>query len=156
GTDRLIGVDLDHCFLPGGGLEEWAQGIVDRLASYTERSPGGHGVRGFCRGPLPPPRGPQGKGEVYSDGRVLTAPGHALPGSPPAVEDRAAAVAALHAELFGQSKAPVPPRPAPVPLDLDDNQIVERASRAANGDNFARLWAGDWSAYSSQSEADLA
>ena len=28
--------------------------------------------------------------------------------------------------------------------------------QAANGDKFRRLWAGDWSGYASQSEADLA
>src|SRR5262249_2719907 len=118
--------------------------------------PGGHGVRVFCRGTLPPGGRRKGKVEVYSDGRFLTVTGHALPGSPAAVEDRAGEVAALHAELFGQPKAPAPPRPAPAPLGLAAHQMVERASRAVNGPKFTSLWAGSTAGYDSASEADLA
>lgn len=39
---------------------------------------------------------------------------------------------------------------------LTDDEIVERAKSAKNGDKFARLWAGDISGYSSASEAELA
>src|SRR5262249_40190453 len=39
---------------------------------------------------------------------------------------------------------------------LTDDEVVALARRAANGDKFARLWAGDASGYGSDSEADLA
>ena len=40
---------------------------------------------------------------------------------------------------------------------LADGEVIERASRARNGDRFAALWAGEWQGrYGSQSEADLA
>jgi len=42
----LAGVDLDGC-LHDGQLEPWAQGIRDRLDSYTEVSPSGRGVKVF-------------------------------------------------------------------------------------------------------------
>ena len=59
------------------------------------------------------------------------------------------------------SGAPVPPAPdtqtlppAPTLTDLD---LLRRATAAANGATFERLWHGAWDgAYPSQSEADLA
>jgi putative DNA primase/helicase len=42
------------------------------------------------------------------------------------------------------------------PSDLADAELITRARMASNGASFARLWAGDWSRYDSQSEADAA
>jgi hypothetical protein len=53
----------------------------------------------------------------------------------------------------GPAAEPPPPTTA---AGLDDQEIICRASEAANGDKFRRLWAGDTSGYSSPSEADLA
>jgi hypothetical protein len=39
---------------------------------------------------------------------------------------------------------------------LDDPLILDKAQKAKNGAKFTRLWAGDWTGYASQSEADLA
>ena len=39
---------------------------------------------------------------------------------------------------------------------LQDEEIIERAHAAKNGDKFSKLWAGDTSGYGSSSEADLA
>jgi putative DNA primase/helicase len=45
---HTAGVDLDTCRDPGTGtLEPWAKAVVDRLASYTEVSPSGTGVKVF-------------------------------------------------------------------------------------------------------------
>src|SRR5262245_2703110 len=52
-----------------------------------------------------------------------------------------------------QATASSRPRPR---LLLDDGALIERARRARNGARFVALWAGDVSAYGSQSEADLA
>lgn len=40
--------------------------------------------------------------------------------------------------------------------ELDDEEVVERAEAALNGEKFKQLMGGDWSEYKSQSEADLA
>ena len=40
--------------------------------------------------------------------------------------------------------------------NVDDQSLLQIACRAANGDKFSRLYAGDTSGYSSLSEADLA
>ena len=43
------------------------------------------------------------------------------------------------------------------PVDLDDQELLDRAMRARNGSDFAALWDGRWQdRYGSQSEADLA
>src|SRR5262249_3850325 len=41
-------------------------------------------------------------------------------------------------------------------LDLDDDELIRKASQAKNGEKFAALWKGDTSGYPSPSEADLA
>jgi hypothetical protein len=64
----------------------------------------------------------------------------------------------LHSLMFPQ--APVPIRSAeagstvPVPA-LEDDDLIERASHAKDGDKFQRLWEGSHNGYPSQSEADL-
>lgn len=41
-------------------------------------------------------------------------------------------------------------------VDLSDEELIERARNAANGEKFGQLWDGDVSSYESQSEADTA
>lgn len=44
--DIVVGVDIDDCRNPTTGqITTWAQDIIDRLASYTEVSPSGTGVK---------------------------------------------------------------------------------------------------------------
>ena len=52
--DGLQGVDLDACLDADGNLEPWAAEVVDRLASYTEVSPSGRGIKVIIRGPEGP------------------------------------------------------------------------------------------------------
>jgi hypothetical protein len=44
----------------------------------------------------------------------------------------------------------------PVPLELDDTELLFRARSASNGAKFNALWNGDYSNYTSESEATLA
>ena len=40
---------------------------------------------------------------------------------------------------------------------IDDNELIDKALKSKNGDNFSRLWNGIWeNYYPSQSEADQA
>lgn len=41
-------------------------------------------------------------------------------------------------------------------ITLDDEELLEKALNAANGDKFRQLWIGDTSGYKSHSEADQA
>ncbi|MGC2415648.1 MAG: DUF3987 domain-containing protein [Stellaceae bacterium] len=46
---RLGGVDLDSCIDAAGTMTRWARQVVDRLGSYTERSPSLTGAKIFFR-----------------------------------------------------------------------------------------------------------
>jgi len=158
--DPYAGVDLDHCRDPeSGSIEQWAKTIVWRLASYTEISPSGTGLRIFVRGELPPHGRHKGNIEVYCQARFLTVTGDRYGAAPGVINDRHEELLAWHKEVFGE---PVTARAnghaqAGTPTDLDDAELLERARSADNGSKFWSLWNGDWSsAYGSQSEADLA
>lgn len=160
--DPFVGVDLDDCFDPESGeLADWAMFIVWHLASYTEVSPSGTGVHLWMRGTLPSGRRRAGHIELYDRLRFFTVTGHALTGAPLAdaampVAERTAELTALHALIFPARPVVVPTRqPLPTGM-LTDAEVIARASDAANGQKFRALWAGDSSAYGSQSEADAA
>jgi putative DNA primase/helicase len=52
--DGWAGVDLDGCRNPETGeLHAWARYVVQLLASYTEVSPSGTGIKIFVKGALP-------------------------------------------------------------------------------------------------------
>jgi hypothetical protein len=62
GPDRhLGGIDLDGCISAEGDLTTWAREIVERVQSYTEISPSGHGLKIYFthdpRETLPEPKG---------------------------------------------------------------------------------------------------
>jgi len=144
-TPPYIGVDLDECRNQvTGRIEDWAQKIIDQLNSYAEVSQSGTGVHIIVRGDLP--RGGRKKGhvEVYSTGRFFTMSGNQIDGTPHSVKERTAEIAAFHTEHF--PPAPVAaPRPLPRPAsNLADEDVLRRASTAANRARFNSLWRGDW------------
>lgn len=163
--DGFAGVDLDSCRDPRSGrIKVRAQKIIDRLGSYAEVSPSSTGVKVFLRGALPPGRRREGNVEMYDRGRFFATTGHRLPEAPPNAQDRQEELIALHRRIFGEptktSGIEKSARRNPG-RDVRDGELLERATRAANGDKFARLWGGDTSEYGSDgnegcSEADLA
>lgn len=84
GPHGLVGVDLDAC-IADGAVALWAQEIVDALASYTEVSPSGRGLRIFTQAEIPGDWTNHEVGiEVYAghEPRFLTVTGRHLPGTP--------------------------------------------------------------------------
>lgn len=155
-NDPYCGIDLDGCRNPvDGSLHSAAAEIVERLDSYTEISPSGTGIHIIVKGEVPPGGNRKGKHELYDRGRYFAMTGMPYNGTPRTIESRQEAVDAIHASIFGKTEDPAP-RPVPTPtVCLDDAELLERASKAKNGSDFDRLWAGDTSAYASHSEADL-
>jgi len=160
---RIVGIDLDHCIVDGK-LLPWAQEIVDIFgATYIEISPSGTGIRIFCL----LPNGfiydtqtyyiKKGDVEVYIPGhtnRFLTVTGNAITEA-----DVVETAAALLWLLDTYMRRPTPPTPAvAVPNEscLSDEEVIAKASAAKNGEKFRRLWDGDITGYTSQSEADAA
>ncbi len=156
--DGVVGTDLDHCRDPKTGvIDDWARTVIARLASYTEISPSGTGVHIFARGKLPAGGRKKSNVEMYDSARFFTMTGVLVDGPPTEVADRSNELAAYHAEVFGDQKArtPEPKHPDRI-VGPDDEELLDRALSAKNGDKFARLWSGDTEGYPSPSEAELA
>jgi putative DNA primase/helicase len=159
----LVGIDLDKCLnREAGEIDPEAQTIVKQMDSYTEISPSGTGLHIWAVGRLPPDGNREGPIEMYDHGRFFCITGHHLPGTPPTIEERTEQLAVLHAEVFGsrharfKSNGARPSGNLAAALTLDDEELLEKARGAKDGDKFSRLWSGDWSEYPSQSEADQA
>ncbi len=163
--DDLCGVDLDRCRDPETGeMESWAQEIIGELDSYAEISPSGRGVHVLLRGELPPGRRRKDCVEMYDRARFFTITGHRLEDVSATINCRQVELTRLHRQVFGLEKptrASKPEGKAAAGMMLADSELIEHAMRAANGEKFARLWAGDTSEYANasnegRSEADLA
>jgi hypothetical protein len=159
--DGLCGVDLDGCLDPETGeVEDWAQEVIDELNSYTEVSPSGTGVHVLVRATLPEGRNRKGRFEAYDRGRYFTVTGERLAGTPQTIESRQDELRSVVRRVFGEEgkNGHEVPGEATEPVDngLSDNEIIEKALGASNGEKFRRLWAGDPSGYTSTSEADQA
>lgn len=100
--DPLVGIDLDHVIDPQtGSLAPWAQAMVARLATYTEVSPSGQGLRLFVEGTLPPSGRKKGPVELYDRARFLTITGQRLPATPATITANQPALDALWCAHFG-------------------------------------------------------
>ncbi len=171
--DGLVGIDIDDCIDSDGKMKPWAQEIIDLLDSYTELSPSATGVHVFLKavkpGDLCKKKYGDGEIEIYSHKRFFTVGGDSFHTPPKPIAERQAQLDQLYEIVFGSNGQPesVPTeKSSHLPCkneNLSDDQIVEMASGAQNGDKFKRLWEGNntlWEGserlYPSQSEADLA
>jgi putative DNA primase/helicase len=140
--DPYVGIDLDE-------LNADAGAIMLALDSYTEQSVSGQGAHVIVRASLNGhPRNRKGPLEVYEDGRYFVMTGRHLPGTPTTIEERQAELEEVLAEFL--------PAPEPqvstaggtsAPVDLDDQELIERARHANDDGDFDRLWRGDASEY---------
>lgn len=160
--DPYAGVDLDDC-LEGDVLHPDAAALVSFLDSYTERSPSGTGVKVFVRASkngITRCRTSKtrwgGEIEIYDSERFFCVTGDHLRGCPTAIEERQDELRALLKAAFPEPDHLDQSRPTPQPVELEDEEVLQRATTARNGADFDRLWSGDIAGYPSRSEADLA
>ena len=156
----IIGIDVDHCFNRDNGQgEQWAIDIIQTLASYSEFSPSGEGIRIFVKGNLPGGVAGKKKGniEIYSAGRYLTVTGHRLKNAPTTIESRQDQIDQLFKTIFKEehAKAKTNGNNGNGHL-LADDELLDKAFTARNDDKLKRLFKGDHGSYPSQSEADMA
>ena len=162
---KLCGVDIDHCIDDHGGLSAEAGKIMDVLKwMYWEKSPSGHGLRGFGlvskdfkydterfyikHGPL----------ELYVGGatnRFLTVTGDVIR---PAerLEDVTHELLEVAQTYMRRPAEQTDTHNQPGAAMLPDDDVLKMAANASNGEKFRKLWSGDTSDYPSESEADLA
>lgn len=130
--------------------------FVDTLQSYTELSRSGNGIHIICRGKLPPSGRRKGNVEMYENGRFFVMTGN-IAAEYADISECTGAIKTLHEKYIGGGTSPSSsPALPPAELALTDSELLDRAKNAKNGAKFARLYAGDISGYTSQSEADMA
>lgn len=122
--DPFVGLDLDHCMMESEP-DTAAQIVVENMASYTEVSPSGTGLRILVACPEFHRNVRTAELELYSHSRFLTLTGHHLENTPHTVTTVTPAV--LHALLPVEREATVPTR-------------VEHASPLPDAEGIA-LWA---------------
>ena len=167
--DPFVALDFDDCRCPAlDDIVPWASsldmvspevaGRLRAIDSYTEISPSGRGIRVLVKASLPFPGKRRGPIEVYQSARFVTFTGHVLDGFPSKTESRQAEIDDFCRDVFGPDGAPSEQRPQPQPGSLSGHwrDRLEKAFACKNGEDIKRLFHGDFSAYPSQSEADLA
>lgn len=164
GYADLVGVDFDHCLDELGNIiNPDVKRLVEALDSYTERTPSGDGLHVWVKGTIPAAgrRKDEAGIEFYAKDRYLTVTGRHLDGTPTGIHGRQKALNALWDELFGDARPKAQTRPKSKPnghAKLSDDELIEKARRAKDGDKFKALFdAGDTSGYGGDdSAADLA
>ncbi len=155
-ADPFCGVDLDQCRTANGTIAPEALAVIKRLESYTESSPSGNGAHVLVKAKLPGKGRRAGKIEMYDSGRYFTITGKHLVGTPITIQNRQAALEQLASEFFTEEIAISTARLS-TSLNLPDEELIQRAKNARNGERFSRLWEGDTSDYGNDhSRADLA
>lgn len=160
----FFGVDLDD--MPNdiedyknGGADNIISEFVNTLQSYTEFSQSKTGVHIICKGTLPEGRrkakNDSGGFEMYENGRFFVVTGDYC-SAYAYINDCTESIKPLHSKYLGKATEPQPKlRNIEVNLNTVDD-IVKAACNAKNGNLFRALYSGDFSAYASQSEADMA
>jgi len=161
-ADPYVFIDLDH-IVDGGVIEKWAREIIDTVGSYTEFSQSGTGIHVIARAEKPGPRCRTHKHpqfEIYDSVRLVVFTGKVLPGSPAEIRDAQEAISEIYFEVFAENPRNVPPKETTKnarPVGMSDPMLIEKATSAANGDKFGRLWNGNTGDYNGDdSAADMA
>jgi primase-polymerase (primpol)-like protein len=170
--DPIVGVDLDDCRDPEtGDVDDAELDIIERLDSYTEVSPSGTGYHVLITGELPEGKNRRGNFELYDTARFFTVTGDHVDETPTHVARRQDALVAIHREYVKDTESDVKSEPGQqgatdeqsetnrtveIDVDLEDEELLEKAKNASNGTKFERLWNGNTVGYDSQSEADMA
>jgi primase-polymerase (primpol)-like protein len=154
-TPPLVMIDLDHSVDRATGTitDPNAQEIVQSLNSYTECSPSRTGLHILSYGQLP------GKGihtqvEIYGQQRFTTITTEHLVGTPPTIEHRQEALAALYHQFAPVTETSHQNTGLGVGADAG-NELTDLPEEAEHDAVLQRLLSGDISSYSSQSNADF-
>ena len=146
--DQYFALDIDGCVnADTGEISPDAQKIVDRFPIYWEISYSSTGLRGIGRGVLPKTGCKKGNIEVYDQGRYVVMTGHTLPGHE-TIRNCQRELVAWHAEVWPiETQQPTRAQPTWSGAGMTNEQILEKAFRARNGEKIRRLYRGDTSDY---------
>jgi hypothetical protein len=158
--DPYCGIDLDDCRdLETETLTPKAMSLLSFFASYAELSPSGTGVKIITKARLPGAGKRKGWIEMYDGARYFTVTGQKLQDMPSEMQACQQAAEKLYRFV---SKGKIITKQAEHleewSTGLGDDEVIDIASKAANGDKFIRLFGhGDISEYDNDhSRADAA
>lgn len=154
-NDPYAFVDLDD-HKGDQTVYERQQRLFIEFDSYSEISPSGKGLHVICKGSIPTGRKRFGI-ELYSSKRFATMTGNVYSHKP--IEDRNELLNQVYVQLGGLTKDGTYVDGAE--QRYTDEQIIQMASNAKNGEKFLRLLDGNWQhdyppPKGSQSEGDFA
>lgn len=150
-NDPFTGIDLDDTHGVAEDYERQLK-IFSDFDSYSELSQSGRGLHIIVRGNVPHGRR-RANIEVYSSERYFCITGN-VHSNKFVINDRQEVLTSLWEQMGG------PATEYSVEYETEEKEpdavIIDRASKALNGEKFVKLWNGDFSDYPSQSEADFA
>lgn len=151
-ANGYFGVDLDHCL----DRVDFCDEFVETLGSYAEISKSGSGLHIICKGKLPSGKRRSGGVEMYSEARYFICTGNIYNQKYRNVVDCTETIKVLHSKYLPSDT----PKMGKMPVggvDLDDQEVIDKARNCRSGSMFNALYTGSWQGwYPSQSEADIA
>lgn len=151
-AEPYFGVDLDHCLDNLDFVDEF----VETLQSYAEISKSGSGIHIICKGKLPDGARRRNNVEMYCAGRYFICTGNVYNDEYMTVRDCTESIKVLHSKYL-PSMVPKAEVWKTAIVNLDDQEVIDKARNCKNGQLFNMLYTGQYEGiYSSQSEADLA
>ena len=161
-----IGIDIDHCedelkAFANGEQDNFISKMNDSLQTYAEFSQSGNGIHFIGRGKLPDKdfKNSDLGVEMYTGARFFVMTGNICTEYCD-IADITEAVRPFYGRYRTGNQQKTAPAPVQKPnrpaVNLTAQEVIERAKRSRNGGKFSALYAGDFSAYESQSEADMA
>jgi putative DNA primase/helicase len=158
--DSIVGVDIDNCYDPKTKtFNEIARAIIARQPTYMEFSPSGTGIHLFYKGKMPGVGNKNTKTgvEMYEHTRYFTMTGNKIDGATDIVAEDNGTLKWIHETYIRTPKKKKQKSKKSGSLKLSDDELLDLARNAENGENFEKLWNGQWQeTYASQSEADMA
>ena len=159
--DGFVGIDVDHCYDPETNtFNEVATAIMGKQPTYMEFSPSGDGIHLWFKGEKPKgaSKNTETGVEMYDSVRYFTVTEKPLPGCPDTVAEALPDTLGWVHDNFLKKKQKAKKKTRKKSGEkLTDEEIIEKATDAGNGEAFAELMAGKWEGkYPSQSEADMA
>jgi len=152
-ANGYFGVDLDHC----ADNVDFCDEFVETLQSYAEFSKSGSGIHIICKGKLPEGARRKGNVEMYSSGRYFICTGNVYNQKYTKIQDCTESIKVLHSKYLPSSIPNASAARQFVQIDMDDQEIIDKARNCRSGYVFNLLYSGNWQGvYSSQSEADIA
>ena len=142
--DGIFGIDIDHCITSDNKIEKDAALLIEKLKSYTEKSPSGEGIHiyGICHAKNLECRR-QGKYEMYFTGRYFTVTGRAIQFSDQ-IRDLTDEMDYILENYFPKKKpANTSKSIHREPISLSDKELLEKIFSWKNGDILKSMYEGN-------------